>query len=117
MSDSQQPAACSLARKDCAACRGDVPALKGEVLTKFHEQLDGWDIVEEHHIEKIFKFKNFAVALAFVNRVGELAEQQGHHPWIGFTWGEVEIRLYTHKVSGLTESDFILAAKIDELSR
>ncbi len=79
------------------------------------KQVDGWNIVEEHHIAKTFKFSNFREALKFVNRVGELAEQQEHHPDVFLTWGKVEITIWTHKISGLTESDFILAAKIDEL--
>ena len=74
-----------------------------------------WTIVDEHHIVRPYKFPDFKSALAFVNHVGELAEQQGHHPDILLGWGKVEITLWTHAVDGLTESDFILAAKIDEL--
>lgn len=108
----------NLAHRTCVPCRGEVPALKGNDLTAFHQQLADptrWQIVNEHHIVRTLKFPDFKSALAFVNRVGELAEQQGHHPDVLLAWGKVEITLWTHAVNGLTESDFILAAKIDEL--
>jgi 4a-hydroxytetrahydrobiopterin dehydratase len=79
--------------------------------------VDGWTVVEEHHIEKKFEFPDFRTGLEFVNRVGELAEEQGHHPDIFLAWGKVQITIWTHKIDGLTESDFILAAKIDALPR
>ena len=104
-----------LAAKTCVPCRGGVPPLKGEDLSQLQKQVDGWNIIEEHHIVKTFEFPDFRGALTFVNRVGELAEEQGHHPDISFTWGKVEITTWTHKINGLTESDFILAAKIDHL--
>ena len=88
--------------------------MQDDEIKKFAEQLKGWDVVEEHHLRKIFEFKDFREALAFVNRVGELAEEQGHHPDISFGWGRAEVTIWTHKIDGLTESDFILAAKIDE---
>jgi 4a-hydroxytetrahydrobiopterin dehydratase len=93
-----------------------VPPLKGEELASLRKQVDGWNAVEEHHLTKIFKFPNFREALKFVNQVGELAEEQGHHPDIFLAWGKVEITTWTHKINGLTESDFILAAKIDQLA-
>ena len=105
----------SLAGKTCVPCRGETPPLKGEDLSLFQKQVDGWNIAEEHHITKVFKFPDFRAALRFVNRVGELAEEQGHHPDIFLAWGRVEITTWTHKINGLTESDFILAAKIDQL--
>jgi len=92
-----------------------VPPLKGEELSSLQKQVDGWNAVEEHHITKTFKFPDFREALRFVNRVGELAEQQGHHPDLYLAWGRVEVKSWTHKIDGLTESDFILAAKIDQL--
>jgi 4a-hydroxytetrahydrobiopterin dehydratase len=92
-----------------------VPPLKGEELAALQKQVDGWNVVEDHHVTKTFKFPDFRKALEFVNRVGELAEEQGHHPDIFLTWGRVEITIWTHKINGLTESDFILAAKIDQL--
>jgi 4a-hydroxytetrahydrobiopterin dehydratase len=78
-------------------------------------QVDGWHVIEEHHITKAFRFRDFREALKFVNRIGELAEEQGHHPDIFLAWGKVEITIWTHKIHGLTESDLILAAKIDHL--
>lgn len=95
-----------------------MPPLKGANLTELHRQLADpaqWKVVDEHHIVRIFKFPDFKSALAFVNRVGEVAEQQGHHPDILLGWGKAEITTWTHAVDGLTESDFILAAKIDQL--
>jgi 4a-hydroxytetrahydrobiopterin dehydratase len=104
-----------LASKTCVPCRGGTPPLKGEELDNLWQQIPGWEVVEEHHLRRRFRFKNFREALDFVNRVGELAEEQGHHPDVGFGWGYAEITVYTHKIDGLTESDFILAAKISEL--
>jgi 4a-hydroxytetrahydrobiopterin dehydratase len=104
-----------LASKTCVPCRGGVPPLQGEELTKLAAQLDGWDVVNEHHLERTFKFPDFRAALSFTNRVGELAEEQGHHPDIYLSWGKVAVTTWTHKIDGLTESDFILAAKIDQL--
>jgi 4a-hydroxytetrahydrobiopterin dehydratase len=104
-----------LASKTCVPCRGGTPPLKGEELDDLWRQIPGWEVVEEHHLRRRFRFKNFRQALDFVNRVGELAEEQGHHPDVGFGWGYAEVTVYTHKIDGLTESDFILAAKISEL--
>jgi 4a-hydroxytetrahydrobiopterin dehydratase len=106
----------NLATKTCAPCRGGVPPLEGEELASLQKQVDGWNVVEQHHVTKTFTFPNFREALKFVNQVGELAEEQGHHPDIILAWGKVEIRTWTHKINGLTESDFILAAKIDQLA-
>ena len=106
-----------LAKKTCVPCKGGVPPLKGAELQKFLKQVSKWKVIEEHHLEKAYDFSDFASALAFVQRVGELAEQQGHHPDILLRWGKVKITIWTHKIEGLTESDFILAAKIDELPR
>ncbi|MCJ7543114.1 MAG: 4a-hydroxytetrahydrobiopterin dehydratase [Phycisphaerae bacterium] len=104
-----------LADQKCVPCKGGVAPLKGDELRAYHEQVPTWELVNEHHLAKTWKFTNFAKALEFVNRVGALAEQEGHHPWIHFTWGIVRIELWTHKIDGLCESDFILAAKIDGL--
>ena len=104
-----------LAEKNCIPCRGDVPALKGAELHNMSHQLPNWEVVNEHHIHRVFKFPDFVKALAFVNRVGAVAEEQGHHPDILLTWGKAEITIWTHAVNGLTESDFILAAKIDQI--
>jgi 4a-hydroxytetrahydrobiopterin dehydratase len=104
-----------LASKTCVPCRGGVPPLKGKDLTNLHQQVPQWQVVNEHHLTRNFTFPDFRQALDFVNRVGELAEEQGHHPNILLTWGRAEITLWTHKIDGLTESDFIMAAKIDQL--
>ncbi len=104
-----------LASKTCIPCRGGTPPLKGEELDVLGRQVNEWEVVEEHHLRKVFRFKNFREALGFVNKVGELAEEQGHHPDICFGWGRVEVMVWTHKINGLTESDFIFAAKVDTL--
>lgn len=106
-----------LASKTCVPCRGGVPALKGQQLADLQQQVPQWQVVREHHLTRDFKFPDFLQALEFVNRVGAVAEEQGHHPDILLTWGRVEITLWTHKIDGLTESDFIMAAKIDQLYR
>ncbi|MGA2966036.1 MAG: 4a-hydroxytetrahydrobiopterin dehydratase [Terriglobales bacterium] len=108
----------TLAEQTCLPCRGGVQALKGEKLAELHRQLAGpaqWNVVNEHHLVRDYKFPDFKSALAFVNRVGEVAEEQGHHPDILLGWGKVEITLWTHGADGLTESDFILAAKIEQI--
>ena len=107
--------ASDLASRQCIPCRGGVPPLQGEHLAALSAQLPAWSVIEAHHIEKTFAFPNFKSALAFVNRIGEICEQQGHHPDICFGWGKVKVTFYTHKIAGLTESDFIMAAKIDQL--
>lgn len=104
-----------LASKTCVPCRGGTPPLKGEELDDLRRQVPEWEVVEEHHLRRRFRFKNFREALGFVNRVGELAEEEGHHPNVTFGWGYAEVTIFTHKIDGLTESDFILAAKINEL--
>ncbi len=104
-----------LARKTCVPCKGGTPPLKGDELDGFRRQLPEWEVVEEHHLRRRFRFKNFRESLSFVNQVGELAEKQGHHPDVGFGWGYAEISVWTHKIDGLTESDFIFAAKVDSL--
>ena len=104
-----------LASKTCVPCRGGTPPLKGEELDDLRRQVPEWEVVEEHHLRRRFRFKNFREALDFVNRVGELAEEQGHHPDMSFGWGYAEITVFTHKIDGLTESDFIFAAKTNTL--
>jgi 4a-hydroxytetrahydrobiopterin dehydratase len=107
-----------LADRNCVPCRGGIPPLKGNKLVEIHRQLaepGQWKVVNEHHLARAFTFPDFRSALAFVNQVGELAEEQGHHPDLLLGWGKVEITIWTHAVDGLTESDFILAAKIDQL--
>jgi 4a-hydroxytetrahydrobiopterin dehydratase len=93
-----------------------MPPLKGDELAKLAGELGGgWQVVAEHQLEKEYKFKDFREALAFTNKVGELAEAQGHHPDICLTWGKVKLAIWTHKIDGLTESDFVMAAKADKL--
>jgi 4a-hydroxytetrahydrobiopterin dehydratase len=105
-----------LAEKECVPCKGGVPPLKGEALARLERELGGhWKVVEEHHLEKEYKFDNFREALRFTNKVGELAEAQNHHPDIYLTWGKAKLTIWTHRVNGLTESDFVLAAKADRL--
>lgn len=106
-----------LASRQCVPCRGGVPPLKGSEITKLLDDLEGWEVVNEHHLRKGFQFSNFRESQEFVNRIGDLAEEQGHHPDICFGWGKAEITIWTHKIDGLTESDFILAAKIDHLGK
>ncbi len=104
-----------LASRNCIPCRGGVPPLKGEEISKLSSELQDWEVVDEHHLKKKYKFGDFREALVFVDRVGQLAEEQGHHPDICFGWGWVDITIWTHKIGGLSESDFILAAKVDQL--
>ncbi len=106
----------NLADKKCVPCRGGTPPLKGIELEKLHADVPKWTVTNEHHIHREFRFPDFKQALEFVNRVGELAENEGHHPDILLAWGKVGITLWTHKIDGLTESDLIMAAKIDRLS-
>ena len=103
-----------LAKKTCIPCRGGVPPLKGAQLEDLQDKLkNDWKIINEHHLEKESSFKNFKEALNFTVKVGELAENQDHHPDIFLTWGKVKVTIWTHKIDGLTESDFIFAAKAD----
>jgi 4a-hydroxytetrahydrobiopterin dehydratase len=104
-----------LVSRDCVPCQGGVPPLGKREIKNLIKELNGWEVVEHHHLRKAFEFKNFRESLNFVNRIGELAEEQGHHPDIFFGWGHAEVSIWTHKIDGLTESDFILAAKIDAL--
>lgn len=104
-----------LAERECVPCRGGVPPLATSQIEPLLVELAGWEVINGHHLEKIYSFKNFREALDFINRVGELAEEQGHHPDICFGWGKAAITIWTHKIDGLTESDFVLAAKIDRL--
>lgn len=105
-----------LAEKQCIPCKGGVPPLAGAELDRLAAELDpGWQVVAGHHLEREIRFKNFVEALAFTNRVGELAEQQNHHPDLYLAWGRVKVTIWTHKIDGLTESDFVFAAKVDNL--
>lgn len=103
-----------LASRRCVPCHGGVPRLRGADIAPLLEQLPGWEAAEEHHLRKGYRFTNFDEALRFVNRVGEVAEREGHHPDICVGWGYADIKIYTHAIDGLSESDFVLAAKIDK---
>lgn len=106
----------NLSQKNCTSCRGGVPPLTPSEAESHLEQAPGWRLLENGaRLERRFQFKNFADALAFVNRVGEIAEQEGHHPDISFGWGYASVLFYTHKINGLHENDFIMAAKVNEL--
>ena len=105
-----------LAAKECVPCRGGVPPLAGEELARLLEELNrGWKVVSGHHLQKEFAFPDFRTALDYTNGVSELAEAQAHHPDIHLAWGRVKVVVWTHKIDGLTESDFVLAAKAEEL--
>jgi 4a-hydroxytetrahydrobiopterin dehydratase len=113
MSSSQNE---DLAAKSCIPCRGGVPPLRGKEISRLHQELgSGWEVVREHHLEKEYSFPDFRRALDFTVRLGEVAEAEGHHPDIYLAWGRVRLQIWTHKIDGLTESDFILAAKADKL--
>ncbi|HEX8072713.1 MAG TPA: 4a-hydroxytetrahydrobiopterin dehydratase [Pyrinomonadaceae bacterium] len=105
-----------LANRSCVPCHGGVPRLRGAAVAEFARQVPPeWLVVDEHHLLRRYEFPNFRAAQAFVNRVAALAEREGHHPDITFGWGYVELKIYTHAIDGLSESDFILAAKIETL--
>lgn len=105
-----------LAHQQCLPCRGGVPPLRGAALDEMLRRLGGgWSVVNEHHLEKAFQFKTYAACLAFTNRVAGLAESVNHHPDIHLAWGKVTITIWTHKIDGLNEADFIFAAKTDQL--
>ena len=108
-------ATCNLSERECIPCKGGVPTLPPDQQQLLLQQLpEGWHIIEAHHLEKKFSFPDFKEALAFTNHAGEIAESQNHHPEITLTLGIVIIKIWTHKIDGLTESDFVLAAKIDK---
>jgi 4a-hydroxytetrahydrobiopterin dehydratase len=103
-----------LASMSCVPCRGGVPPLRGNEVSVLLERLGGgWKVVDEHHLEKEYRFPDFRTGHEFVQRVGDVAEAEGHHPDIHLAWGKVRLQIWTHSINGLTESDFILAAKAD----
>ena len=105
-----------LSQKHCVACEGGVPPLTSEQVAGYRVQVPEWDIAaDEKSISREFVFENFKEALAFVNSVGEIAEAEDHHPDVYLAWGRVRVELWTHAIGGLSENDFILAAKIDQL--
>lgn len=102
-----------LAERKCVPCKGGIPPLRPVEMKPLLAQLDGWTVVNNHHLEKTYTLQDFAQALALVNRFGAIAEAEGHHPDVYLAWGRVDLKIWTHKIDGLTESDFILAAKCD----
>lgn len=102
-----------LTGKKCIPCEGGTPHLMADEIERLRKEVPEWEVVNWHELKRKFTFKNFAEALAFVNKIGTIAEEEGHHPDIHFGWGYVEVTTFTHAVDGLTENDFILAAKID----
>ena len=108
-----------LAEKKCVPCEGGIPAFDIKEIHKYLKKIDGWDVKSDddknYYLEKKFKFKNFIKSQEFVNKVGSLAEAEGHHPDIHFGWGYAKVKIFTHAINGLAESDFILAAKVDQL--
>lgn len=104
-----------LASKTCVPCKSDTPPLQSEEIEGLRRQIPEWEVVEDHHLKRTLRFKNFREALEFVNKVGGIAEEQGHHPDIGFGWGYAEVTVWTHKIDGLAESDFVFAAKVDQI--
>ena len=108
-----------LLNKKCVPCEGGVSAFDLSEIHKYQKKVDGWDVKpnekNNYFLEKNFKFKNFLESQNFVNKVGEIAEKEGHHPDIWFGWGYAKIKIFTHAIKGLAESDFVLAAKIDKI--
>lgn len=105
---------CDLQSEECVPCRGGIPPLTQKEWEPLLAQLTGWSVVDGHHLTKDYSFPDFVTALAFVNRVGEVAERNGHHPDVHLSWGKVRIDIWTHKIDGLSRSDFVLAAKCDQ---
>jgi 4a-hydroxytetrahydrobiopterin dehydratase len=106
----------ALTAKHCVPCEGGVPALTAEEIAPLMTQLDGWSVDGVKKLTKTYRFPDFVQALAFVNRAGAVAEEEGHHPDLYLTWGKVGVELTTHAIGGLSENDFILAAKLDAAS-
>jgi 4a-hydroxytetrahydrobiopterin dehydratase len=106
----------SLSDKKCVPCHGGVPALTAAEIEPLAEQVPAWEVIGTSKIMRAFTLPDFAAALELVNKIGALAEEEGHHPDINLSWGKVTVEIWTHAVGGLTESDFILAAKIDRLT-
>lgn len=106
-----------LADRACVPCRGGIPPLGEAEIAPLLAQLDGWDAVEGHHLTKRYTTASFRESLALVDAIGAMAEEQNHHPDLGLAWGRVDVTIWTHKINGLTESDFIFAARCDRLFR
>ena len=107
--------ASELAQRHCVPCEGGTPPLTGEQVEPLLRQLGGWEVVEGKKLSKSFRFGNFVEAVDFVNKITPVAEAEGHHPDLVVRWGEVRVELWTHAIGGLSENDFIMAAKIDQI--
>jgi 4a-hydroxytetrahydrobiopterin dehydratase len=108
------PGGQGLAERHCKPCKGNMSPMKGEDLTRYRKELgEGWNVIGEHHLEKEFKRKDWREAVSLTNKIAELADQEDHHPDVVLSYGKVKVTLWTHKIDGLSENDFILAAKID----
>ncbi len=110
----------ALSEMKCTACRGDEPTLTDDEIAELRPKIPDWQVVDQEgvkRLERVFKFRNFAQALAFTNRVGDQAEEEGHHPALLTEWGKVTVSWWTHKIGGLHQNDFIMAARTDELSK
>ena len=105
----------SLADRTCEPCKGGTPRLTHAQIAPLAAQVPDWAVVDDHHIHREFGFPDFATALAFVNAAGAEAESQGHHPDLELAWGRVGVEIFTHKIGGLAEADFVLAARIDRI--
>ena len=109
-----------LANKKCVPCEGNIPPFNSEEIQKYLKKVDGWEVLEDKidgfHLIKNFKFDNFLESQRFVNKVGDISEKEGHHPDIFFGWGYAKVKIFTHAINGLHESDFVLAAKIDRIN-
>lgn len=106
-----------LSNKKCIPCRIGAPTLNEDEIKELIKELkEGWEVIDNKKLKKTYKFKDFKEALEFTNKVGKLAEEEGHHPVIHLSWGKVVLELWTHKIGGLHENDFILAAKIDKIN-
>lgn len=106
-----------LQQKKCEPCSGSTPALEGRQIEEYKQQVNSeWKVIDQHHLQRDFSFDDFQQALDFVNRVGEVAESEQHHPDIYLTYGQAQVKLWTHAIDGLSENDFIMAAKVDQLA-
>jgi len=109
-----------LSKKKCVPCEGGIPAFNKDEIHEYLKKVNGWDARENEekkfYLIKEFKFKNFVQSQEFVNKVGDIAENEGHHPDIWFGWGYANVKIYTHAIDGLAESDFILASKVDKIT-
>ena len=103
----------TLADQTCIPCKGGVPPLTAAEIAPLLAQLDSWEVEHDRRLRRVYSVKNFAQAMALANRIGAIAEEQAHHPDLHVAWGRVGVEVWTHKIDGLTESDFVFAAKLD----